>query len=158
MAANHVAAIHVLKARLGLDEDYYRALLIDWVGKRSCSGMTVEELLTVRGHLENLVRKHGLAVDAGAPTRRRRLSREQFEKAKKEASPRERKVWALWHSLGRAGLVNDTGARALDHYVERQVHVSALRFCTAAQLDTLIESLKGWARRDAGAPQRENRP
>ncbi|MBK1614987.1 hypothetical protein CKO44_16075 [Rubrivivax gelatinosus] len=140
--ANHTAAIHILKTKLRLDDDAYRGLLADVVGKRSCSDMSADELLTVRGHLERLVKSYGLPVDG--VTRRRRMSPEQFAAARKGLSPRERKVWALWNNLGRAGLVNDTSDRALDHYVGRQVHVSALRFCTGAQLDTLIESLKAW--------------
>jgi phage gp16-like protein len=145
--ANHVAAIHVLKTRLGLDESAYRDLLAGLTGKRSCSAMGEAELLVVRGHLERLISKHGLAVDA--PTRRRRMTQEQFEAARQAASPRERKVWALWHQLARDGLVRDASARALDHYVARQVQVSALRFCSSAQLHTVIESLKRWASRGA---------
>ena len=40
---------------------------------------------------------------------------------------------------------------ALDAWVERTVHVSALRFCTAAQLDTWIEALKAWQARGGPA-------
>lgn len=140
--ANHTAAIHILKTKLRLDDDAYRALLSDVAGKRSCSDMTAPELLAVRGHLERLVKSYGLQPDT--PTRRRRMTPEQFAAARKALSPRERKVWALWNALGRAGLVSDTSSRALDAYVGRQVQVSALRFCTGAQLDTLIESLKAW--------------
>ena len=72
---------------------------------------------------------------------------EAFAKAKAAASPRERKVWALWHQLHRDGLVNNPSRAALDAWVERTVHVSALRFATAAQLDTCIEALKSWQQR-----------
>ncbi|MBZ8143149.1 GemA protein, partial [Rubrivivax gelatinosus] len=61
--ANHTAAIHVLKSRLRLDDDAYRGLLADVVGKRSCSDMSADELLTVRGHLERLVKSYGLQAD-----------------------------------------------------------------------------------------------
>jgi hypothetical protein len=36
---------------------------------------------------------------------------------------------------------------ALNAWVERTVHVSALRFATNAQLDTVIEALKAWQER-----------
>ena len=75
------------------------------------------------------------------------MNREAFAKAKAAASPRERKVWALWHQLHRDGLVNNPSRAALDAWVERTVHVSALRFATAAQLDTCIEALKSWQQR-----------
>lgn len=143
--AKHTAAIHVLKARLKLDDDAYRDLLGGLVGKRSCSAMSDAELVTVRGHLERLVTAYGLPVDG--PTRHRRLTPEQFAASKKSLNPQERKVWALWSGLAEAGLINDKSASSLDAYVGRQVHVSALRFCTRAQINTLIESLKAWLAR-----------
>ena len=66
------------------------------------------------------------------------------------ASPRERKVWALWHQLHRDGVVRDASARSLRGFVERQTGgVSDLRFCNAVQLDAVIEALKDWQRRGA---------
>ena len=67
-----------------------------------------------------------------------------FAVSKASASPKERKVWALWNQLHRDGIVRDRSAIALNAWVERTVHVSALRFATGPQLDTLIEALKSW--------------
>jgi len=108
--ARHIAAIHVLKGKLGLSDDDYRALLV------------------------GLAQKLGLA--ASRPLR-----------PETETSAMERKVWALWHQLHQVGLISNHSAPALNAYVYRQVGVSALRFATPAQLDTLIESLKSWAKR-----------
>ena len=41
-------------------------------------------------------------------------------------------------------MVHNTSAAALNAWVERTVHVSALRFANDAQLDALIEGLKAW--------------
>ena len=38
-----IGMIHVAKIQLGLDDDTYRALLIDLTGKDSCSRMTPKE-------------------------------------------------------------------------------------------------------------------
>ena len=38
----------------------------------------------------------------------------------------------------------------LNAWVQRTVHVSALAFANAAQLDTLIEALKAWQQRGGG--------
>lgn len=140
--ARDVAAIHVLKAKLQLADDDYRALLRQLTGQASCSQMNERELAGVRAHLAALAERMGVA-----PARRQRLSQAQFERAKQAASPKERKVWALWHQLARDGHITNTSTQALNAWVHRQVAVSALGFCTDAQLTTLIEALKAWQAR-----------
>ena len=145
--ANHTAAIHVLKGKLQLSDDDYRALLVQLTGKASSKGMTATEQAQVRDHMQRLAERMGVAAPT---TRRRPLTREQFDQVKKQASPRERKVWALWNQLHRDGVVHNPSRAALNAFVERTVHVSALGFANSAQLDTLIEALKEWQKR--GAP------
>lgn len=130
-AARDIRAIHTLKTRLKWSDDDYRALLRMLTGKASSKDCTPAERRQVRRHLQGLAETMGVAqVRRPAPV-----------------SPRARKVWALWQQAHRDGLVRSTHARALDAYVHRQVGVDALRFCTPAQLDTLIESLKKWVAR-----------
>ena len=143
MKANHIAAIHALKGKLRLTDDDYRALIKGLTLKSSSKDMSTAEQSRVRDHMQQLGERLGVLK----PTRRRPMTREQFAKAKVAASPRERKVWALWHQLHRDGLVNNPSRTALDAWVERTVHVSALRFATQAQLDTCIEALKAWVAR-----------
>ena len=140
--ANHTAAIHVLKARLQLTDEDYRALIKGLTLKSSSKDMTDKERQAVRDHLQGLAERTGVAK----PLQRRGGGR-SFAQAKAAASPRERKVWALWHQLHRDGLVHDTSAAALNAWVQRTVHVAALAFATGAQLDTLIEALKAWQQR-----------
>ncbi|MEO8121680.1 MAG: regulatory protein GemA [Rhodoferax sp.] len=145
--ANHISAIHVLKSKLALMDDDYRALIRTLTGKTSSKDMTQAEQQQVRDHMQRLAERMGVAQPT---TRKRPLTGEQFTQAKQAASPKERKAWALWHQLGRDGLVTNTSAQALNAWVTRQVGVSALRFATAAQLDTLIEALKAWHERGDG--------
>ena len=133
--ANHIAAIHVLKGQLQLTDDDYRVLLKDLVGQTSSKACTAAQQQTVRQHMQRLAERRGLANPA---------RRAQFLASYKEASPRERKIWALWKELGRQGFVQHADAHALNAWVKRQVGVDALRFCTPPQLDTLIEALKAW--------------
>ena len=136
--ANHISAIHVLKSKLRLQDDDYHVLLKGLTTKTSSKDMTDGERQKVRDHLQ------GLAEAAGVASPQRRAG---FEARYQAASPRERKVWALWHQLHRDGLVHDTSAAALNAWVQRTVHVSALAFANAAQLDTCIEALKAWQQR-----------
>ena len=137
---NHIAAIHVLKFKLQLSDDDYQALLIHLTGKASSKDMTAAQRSTVRNHMQRLAER----VGAVQPTAQRPYAPAKFEQLKANASPKERKVWALWHQLGRDGVVHNTSAAALNAWVERTVHVSALRFANDAQLDALIEGLKAW--------------
>ncbi len=144
MSTDHIKAIHVLKGKLRLSDDAYRALLIQLTGHSSSKAMTQPQRRTVREHLQRLAARMGIEQPA---TRQRPLPDAQFAQAKAAASPRERKVWALWHQLHRDGLVDNPSAAALNAWVKRQVGVDALRFCTGPQLDTLIEALKAWGDR-----------
>ena len=140
---NHIAAIHVLKSQLNLCDDDYRALLFNVTGKRSTTDMSQPERAKMRDHMQKLAEQLGVA----RLTRRGVMTGQQFAKSKAEASPREKKVWALWHQLHRTGLLDNPSKAALDAWVGRTVQVSALRFCTPAQLDTCIEALKAWSKR-----------
>ena len=142
--ANHTAAIHVLKSKLRLTDDDYRALLHTLTGKCSSKGMTADEQRTVRDHMQTLGERMGLVQGT---TQRRPLTKPQFDRLKKETRPKERKVWALWNQLHRDGKIANPSAAALNAWVLRQVDVSALRFATDPQLDTLIEALKAWGDR-----------
>ena len=141
--SNHIAAIHVLKSKLQLTDDDYRALLKGLTLKTSSKDMSPAEQQKVRDHMQGLAERAGVVQ----PTRRRPMPASRFAKSKADATPKERKVWALWHQLHRDGLVHDTSAAALNAWVQRTVHVAALAFATGPQLDTLIEALKSWQQR-----------
>lgn len=138
---NNIAAIHTLKSKLQLSDDDYRALLMTLTGKSSSKDMTPVQQEAVRDHMQQLAVKLGLA----RPTRSRRNT---FAQSKQSASPKERKVWALWNQLYRDGKLRDSSATSLNAWVQRTVGVSALRFANGAQLDTLIEGLKSWGERE----------
>lgn len=137
---NNIAAIHTLKSKLQLSDDDYRALLSNLTGKTSSKDLTPQQREAVRDHLQ------GLAVRAGVAQPMRR--RNNFAQSKAAASPKERKVWALWHQLYRDGKLRDNSAVALDSWVQRTVGVTSLRFANSVQLDTLIEAAKSWQARN----------
>jgi phage gp16-like protein len=137
---NHIAAIHVLKAQLRLTEDDYRALLNALTLKSSTKDMTQAQRQQVRDHMQSLAERAGLA----APSRGGARSGSDWQAKRAAASPQERKVWAIWNALKRAGVIENNSKKALDAWVKRTVQVDALEFCTGPQLDTLIEALKRW--------------
>ena len=141
--STHIAAIHVLKSKLHLQDGDYRALLLNLTGKASSKDLSEHQRRAVRNHMQQLAERMGVVQ----PTQQRPHAQAKFDQVKAAASPKERKVWAMWHQLGRDGLVRHTSAFALHAWVQRTVQVSALRFATDAQLDTLIEALKAWQQR-----------
>lgn len=147
MATNHIAAIHVLKSQLQLSDDDYRALLANLTGKTSSKDLPLAQRSAVRDHMQKLAERMGVVQ----PTKQRPHTAAKFDQLKRAASPKERKVWALWHQLGRDGVVRNPSAAALHAWVERTVQVSALRFANDVQLDALIEALKAWQLRGPAA-------
>ena len=141
--ANNLAAIHVLKAQLQLTDDDYRALLRTLTGKDSAKLLDERQRDALRQHLQGLAERAGVAKT----TRARPYTAERFAERKAATPPKERKVWALWHQLHRDGKISDNSAAALNAWVFRTVQVSALVWCTDAQVVTLIESLKNWHQR-----------
>lgn len=140
--SNHLAAIHVLKTKLQMVDDDYRALLVQLTGKNSSKLLADRERQAVRDHLQKLAERMGVVKPF-----RGRTGAKSFAEKKAQTPPLERKVWALWNQLHRDGLVRDNSPAALSAWVQRTVHVAALVWCNDAQLVTLIEALKRWGER-----------
>lgn len=165
---NHIAAIHVIKGQLkaSMTEEDYRALLIKLTGKSSSKGMTDTELLKVRAHLSGLAEKMGVnkprAPSTNLPTHQQHKPGETTRTGYgrfgtfKVASPKERKVWAMWHDLGRQGKLDNPSGNALQAWVKRQTDMDNMRFCSDAQMNGLIESLKLWAGREVSQDKKGN--
>ena len=137
MSNCHLAAIHVLASKCGLSDGDYRCLLRHLTGKESAKQLSEEERAKVREHLQLLANRMGVGrIDQSA-------------RYKSAARPTERKIWALWNALGKAGKLRDSSPQALQVWVSRQTGVSHLRFCSVALQHRLIEALKAWVERPA---------
>ena len=137
MTANHIAAIHVLKAKLRLTDEDYRALLLHITGRSSSKDCTPYQQRQVRRHLQQLAERAGVAT----PYVPRAGGRPVTDRSD-EAS----KVRALWLFLHELGQVRDPSESALLAYTRRVVHVDALEW-SARDRWKLIEGLKDWAMR-----------
>lgn len=129
-----IAAIHVAKKQLGLDDDTYRAALLEATGKSSSSAMTEAERQKALEHF----RQKGFK---GVATGRRKLLEGRF-------AP---KLQALWIAGWNLGLIRDRDDRALIAFVKRQTGLDHVRFLRHGQDATkAIEALKGWLERSGG--------
>jgi len=135
---NSIAAIHVAKKQLGLDDDTYRAKLARITGKHSVKDMTEAE----REQVLAVFRNEGFAP---APTARRANGRLQL------TGKFAKKLQALWIAGWNLGIVRDRDDAALVAFVKRQTGIDHTRFLVNADdASRAIEALKSWLRREAG--------
>lgn len=137
-----IAAIHVLKTKMGLDDDTYRAMLAEQTGKTSSAGLDDRQRERVLDHLRALERE----VSGGAPPETPTPRRGWMEFRDDDPAP-VRKICAMWIELGKAGRVERTTRQALNAWVKRQVGVDEVGWVTSRQATALIEQLKEWTDR-----------
>lgn len=130
-----LAAIHVARRQLGLDDDTARDLYERVTGKRSAKEMSEAE----RNRVVQELRRQGFTQPPSTGTRR------------KLEGPFAKKLQALWIAAWNLGLVADRRDGALLAFVKRQTGIDHTRFLVAAaDADKAIEALKGWTARDGG--------
>lgn len=130
-----IAAIHVAKKQLGLDDDTYRAKLANITGKSSVKDMTEPE----RQKVLTVLRNDGFRPAESKPA------------AGKLTGPFAKKLQALWIAGHNLGVVHDRRDAALLAFVKRQTGLDHTRFLHYPDdARAAIEALKGWLKRDAG--------
>jgi phage gp16-like protein len=129
-----LAAIHVGKKQLDLDDEDYRSLLQRITGKRSAGEMTLVE----QGAVVDEMRRLGFR-DGVRPSKRRATGRYAA------------KLQALWIAGFNLGVVRSKDDAAMIAFVERQTGLSHTRFLVEpADAAKAIEALKKWLDRDGG--------
>lgn len=132
-----IAAIHVAKKQLGLDDDVYRAKLVNITGKDSTKDMTEAE----RQAVLTVLRNEGFEPKA---TARRPDGRQTL------TGKYAKKLQALWIAAWNLGLVENRDDAALLAFVKRQTGIDHTRFLHHHDdASTAIEGLKAWMNRRA---------
>lgn len=135
-----IAAMHVAKKELGLDDETYRAALVQVTGKASSAAMSEAERQKVLEHF----RQRGFKLGS---TGRRRPLEGRFAA----------KLQALWIAGWNLGLVRDRDDRALLAFVRRQTGIDHVRFLRhGADAAKAIEALKSWLERGSGVDWSEH--
>ena len=125
--AGLIGIIHVAKSQLGMDDDTYRALLLDLTGKDSCSKLTRGEQWQV---IEELKRKG--------------FQKKPTHKGKHLISdPQAKKIRALWLTMADCGIVRDRSEKALATCMRRFTG-RTLEDASVKQCQAMIEILKQW--------------
>ncbi|UWU13251.1 regulatory protein GemA [Rhizobium sullae] len=133
-----IAAIHVAKKQLGLDDETYRAKLSLITGKQSAKEMSESE----RQKVLTVFRNEGFSQSVVA---RRSNGR---QKLSGKYAP---KLQALWIAAWNLGIVRNRDDDALLAFVKRQTNIDHTRFLSYQDdARRAIEALKGWIAREAG--------
>ncbi len=130
-----IAAIHVARKQLDLDDDVYRAKLVAITGKSSTKDMTEAERLQVL----DAFRKVGFQPASGRVAGRRQLTGRYAKK-----------LQALWIAGWNLGLVKERDDKAMLAFVKHQTGLDDTRFLHHPDDGrAAIEGLKGWLKREA---------
>lgn len=122
------AKINIACKQLGLDK---YTLLADRYGLESSKNLTMRQTADLLAHFQSL----------GWRPKRKKTS-------PKYDDARARKIVALWITLAQAGVIRNSSDQALQAFVRRVTKVDNLSWCDQAQLNTVIEALKDWAKRE----------
>lgn len=138
--------VHIAKARMGMDDETYRAWLQKRTGKRSSSELNDKEL----ARLVATLRTEGLLEDAPAKARviAGRGSQRPTDAQWKAARTLARKI----------GLDDGLDGEAFATFVKRIVKVDSPRFLTKASMASVLIGLEKWHVERARKAQAEAAP
>lgn len=126
-----IRLIHVAKRELGLDEDTYRAMLVNVTGMDSTKTMPLYKLEAVVKHMKR----------TGFKVRSKPQTRSLADDAQ------SKKIRALWLDMAEKGIVKNPSEAALATYVKRLTGVDRLEWLSTEQASSVIETLKKWQKR-----------
>ena len=125
-----LAAIHVAKKQLALEDDSYRDLLQRVAGVRSARDLDEAGARRVMTEFERLG-----------------FTNQTKRRAGHDSRPLARKARALWISLHNLDEIDNADDRALAAFARRLTGKETLRFCDAKELNQVVEALKAWGAR-----------
>lgn len=131
-----LAAIHIAKKQLDLDDDDYRAMLRSEGGVASARDLDDAGARRVMLWFDN----HGFkrtGTSKGTAADRR---------------PIVQKARALWISLHQLDEVSNRSDKALDAFAKKVTGKETLHFCTNGEAGKVVEALKAWAERVGWTP------
>ena len=131
-------AIHVRRRQLRMSDDDYRAMNLRVVGVESAGEMDARQ----RGAVLDELRRLGA-----------RSPRTTERHGQRSGEPQERLAAALWRELAELGVLKDPSEKGLRHFARRITGQDSLRWLSAADLNAVIEGLKGWRKRELAKRQ-----
>lgn len=137
-----LAQIHIARKDLGMEDDAYRAMLIDVAKVDSSAKLDFAGRHAVIHRMKQL----------GWKPKRKKIG----PKSRRVTSQAD-KIRALWIELHELEIVRDKSEAALMKYVRRMTNgqYAAPQFCDAATASRMIETLKKWKHRELKKREQE---
>lgn len=145
-----IAQIHIGKAQLKMDDDTYRAFLMNAVNKGSCATMSILELYMV---IDNL-KKRGFKARAGKLSNGKRKMPPSSDYTRSNII---KKIRAKWLEMHATGIIRDSSENALNKYVAKVAKnkdgysIPFVSWLDNEQATRVLEQLKKWQQRERGA-------
>jgi phage gp16-like protein len=128
-----LAKIHIAKKEQLLSDESYRDILAVNFKVDSAKDLSVRQA----EQLLDFFRAKGWTMK---PSKK--------HQGKKYPQSYQRKVQALWITLGRSGAIRNCNDIALNAWVTKMSKRSDLRFCSYEDCAVMIEALKAWGKRE----------
>jgi phage gp16-like protein len=128
-----LAAIHVAKKALGLDEATYREFLFATTGHRSAAELSDSQ----RQQVIELLRSRGFKRTPMAEKRQKRIGN----------NSQLGLIQALWRRLKYAGALTDPSERHLSAFVKKMTGIERPEWLNPQEAIAVIEGLKSWLAR-----------
>lgn len=132
-----LAAIHVAKKRLGLDDPTYREMLSNLTRGRiqSAADATADERRAIIEHL----RSRGF----------RRTPADEKQSRRIADNSQLGMIRGLWKQLGYLGVLTDAGEKHLSAFIKKMTGIDRAEWLSPNQAIKVIEGLKAWRDRVA---------
>lgn len=147
IAPSQIKAIHATSSKLGLDDDTYRAMLLDRYGVDSC------KRLTWRQAEELLQGLNGTVVSSGktCPSHKHALKYQNLDGRPGFATGAQcRLIDAMFAQVTRAQC-EETIEHALNSFCSRICHVAGLRMVKGWQVEKIVKALESMGAVKKGA-------
>lgn len=131
-----IGKVKVAQKQLQLDDDTYRAILLEETGEMSAADCTSAQLTRVVERFKDRGWKAMPKSAAGKASRRRPAD-----------SPMARKARAMWVSLHQLGAIDNPAEAALEAFACRQLKCTAMAWADQTRCYSLLEALKAMAER-----------
>jgi len=129
----HLAAIHAIKKKIGMDDDIYRGVLAARYGQQSAGKLSASDLADCAAHFKSLTSNRPRGK---SPRSRNKAEKTMIDKAR-----------ALWIDASKRGLLRNGSDQALNAFSKRITKVDRLEWLNPSQQHRVVESLKSWISR-----------
>lgn len=143
--SQELSVIHVLRGKLRMSEDSYRAMLAEQAGVTSAAQLASSTARQrIIDHLRGIEREMGLSDRPARKQTSRRGSEMDF---RDDDEPRVKKVRMMWLALHDSDAAVAPTAVAMNRWVKRQTGIDTVDWLEASALNKIIEELKEWHKR-----------